>query len=129
MVPGLIGKSEMVVGENDLVSGLGDIKIDVLSTPRLIQLMEGAAIEAIRNFIPSDKVSLGTYVKMKHLSPTPFGMKVTSHALLKKVEKNRLLFLVDAYDEKGKVAEGEHERIIIEKERFLQKVKEKKGLK
>lgn len=129
MVPGLIGESEMIVEEKDLVRDLGNIEIDVLSTPRLIQLMEGAAIEAIRNFIPPDKISLGTYVKIRHLSPTPLGMKVTSHALLKKVDKNRLLFLIDAYDQKEKVAEGEHERIIIEKERFLQKIKEKKGLK
>lgn len=126
MFPGLVGKSEMVVTEEDLISRLGNIPVDVLSTPRLIQLMEEAAIEAIRNCIPPDQLSLGTHVRIKHLSPTPLGMKVTGHALLKKVEKNRLLFLVDAYDEKEKVAEGEHERILVVKERFLQKV-EKKG--
>jgi predicted thioesterase len=34
---------------------------------------------------------------------------------------------VDAYDEKEKVAEGEHERVLVSRERFLQKVKEKRG--
>ena len=127
MFPGLVGKSEMVVTEEDLVSRLGNIPVDVLSTPRLIQLMEEAAIEAIQNVIPPDQLSLGTHVRIKHLSPTPLGMKVTGHALLKKVEKNRLLFLVDAYDEKEKVAEGEHERILVAKERFLQKVEKKRA--
>src|SRR3990170_7132847 len=103
MVPGLIGKSEMVVREEDLVSKLGSIAVDVLSTPRLIQLLETAAIEAIQDYMPSDKLSLGTQVKIKHLSPTPLGMKVTAHALLKEMDKNRLFFLVDAYDEKEKV--------------------------
>lgn len=127
MVPGLIGKSEMIVKDEDLVSRLGNVPVEVLSTPRLIQLLETAAVEAIRDFIPSDQISLGTELRIKHLSATPLGMKVTAHALLRGIEKNRLLFLVDAYDEKEKVAEGEHERVLVSRERFLQKVKEKRG--
>ena len=126
MVPGLTGKSEMIVKEEDLVSQLGDVTVNVLSTPRLIQLLEAAAINAIQDFIPTDQVSLGTEVKIKHLSATPLGMRVNASALLKGVEKNRLFFLVTAYDEKEKVAEGEHERVLISKDRFLQKVEKKK---
>jgi len=117
----------MVVKEEDLVSQLGDVPVAVLSTPRLIQLLESAAVDAIREFIPSDQVSLGTEVKIKHLSATPLGMKVTANALLKSVEEKRLFFLVDAYDEKEKVAEGEHERVLVSKERFLQRVEKKRA--
>jgi fluoroacetyl-CoA thioesterase len=127
MVPGLAGKSEMIVKEEDLVRQLGDVPVDVLSTPRLIQLLETAAIEAIHDFISMDQLSLGTEVRIKHLSATPLGMKVTASALLKGIEKNRLLFLVDAYDEKEKVAEGEHERVLVSKEQFLQKVEKKRA--
>jgi len=126
MVPGLTGHSEMIVGDADLVSQLGSIDVDVLSTPRLVQLMETAAIKAIQGFISSDQLSLGTHVKIRHLSPTPLGMKVVAHALLKEIDKNRLIFLVDAYDEMEKVAEGEHERILVSKERFLEKVQKKR---
>ncbi len=126
MIPGLMGKAEMIVREEDLVSRLGDLPIHVLSTPRLIQLMEEAAIHAIQDIIPSDQLSLGTEVKMKHLSATPLGMKVTGHAILKEVQKNRLLFLVDAYDEKEKVAEGEHERVLVSKEKFYQRIEKKR---
>jgi predicted thioesterase len=126
MVPGLTGKSEMIVKEEDLVSQLRDVTVNVLSTPRLIQLLEVAAINAIQDFIPTDQVNLGTEVKIKHLSATPLGMKVTASALLKGVEKNRLFFLVTAYDEKEKVAEGEHERVLISKDRFLQKLDKKR---
>ena len=127
MVPGLNGVSEMVVAKEDLVSRLGGVALDVLSTPRLIQLLEAAAIEAIKEFIPNQQVSLGTRVNIRHLSATPLGMKVTAHALLKSVDKNRLLFMVDAYDQKEKVAEGEHERILVSLARFLQRVGEKKA--
>jgi fluoroacetyl-CoA thioesterase len=126
MIPGLTGQFETVVKEEDLVRRLGNIDVDVLSTPSLIQLLEAAAIQAIQGYLPPDQLTLGTEVKVRHLSPTPLGMKVTAHALLKEVNKNRLLFVVDAYDETDKVAEGEHERILVSKERFLQKVNRKK---
>ncbi|MBM4346844.1 MAG: dihydrolipoamide acyltransferase [Deltaproteobacteria bacterium] len=127
MIPGLMGKSEMTVKEGDLVSHLGGIDVSVLSTPRLIQLMEEGAINAIQDVIPPDQLSLGTRVNIKHLSATPLGMKVTGHAILKEVHKNRLLFLVDAYDEKEKVAEGEHERVLVSKEYFSQKIDKKRS--
>ena len=127
MVPGLTGKSEMVVRQEDLVSRLGGVAVDVLSTPRLIQLLEEAALAAIQEFIPPDQLSLGTEMRIKHLSPTPLGKKVVAHALLKAVEKNRLLFWVDAYDEAEKVAEGEHERVLVSRERFLQRVEKKRA--
>ena len=127
MIPGLIGKSEMIVKKEDLVNSLADVTLNVLSTPRLIQLLEAAAIEAIHEFIPTEKVSLGTEVKIKHLSPTPLGMKVTANAILKRVDKNRLFFLVDAFDEIEKVAEGEHERVLVSKDQFFQKVERKRG--
>jgi predicted thioesterase len=125
MIPGLIGKTELIVREEDLVNRLGDIPVEVLSTPRLVQLLEEASLQAIQEYLPADRLCLGTQVKIKHLSATPLGMRVTAHALLKEVNQNRLLFLVDAYDEREKVAEGEHERIIVSRERFFQKMEEK----
>ena len=127
MLPGLTGQSEMIVGVGDLVRRLGNIDMDVLATPRLVQLMEEAAVQTIQEFIPPEQLSLGTQVKIKHLSPTPLGMKVIAHALLKEINGNRLFFLIDAYDEVEKVAEGEHERVLVSKERFLQKVNRKRA--
>lgn len=126
MVPGLTGKAEMVVRNEDLVSHLGSIAVEVLATPRLIQLMEASSVEAIEKYLSPDQISLGTHVRIKHLAPTPLGMKVTAHAILKEVGGNRLLFWIDAYDEKEKVAEGEHERLLVSKERFCQKVEKKR---
>ncbi len=89
--------------------------------------MEEAAVNAIQDIIPPDQLSLGTQVKIKHLSATPLGMKVTGNAILKEVHKNRLLFLVDAYDEKEKISEGEHERVFVSKEHFIKKVEKKRS--
>ena len=127
MIPGLMGKSEMIVKEEDLVSRVAGMTVGVLSTPRLIQLLEAAAIEAIQGFLGPDQMSLGTVVKIRHLAPTPFGMRVMAHAVLKEVDHRRLLFWIDAHDELEKIAEGEHERIVVLQERFLEKIEKKKG--
>jgi predicted thioesterase len=126
MYPGLTGKSEMVVKEGDLVSRLGGMNVDVLSTPRLIQLLEAAALEAIEGFLLPGQITLGSLLKIRHLSPTPLGMRVTAHAVLKEVDEKRLLFWVDAHDDLEKIAEGEHERILVSQERFLQKIEKKR---
>jgi fluoroacetyl-CoA thioesterase len=126
MIPGLTGSAEMIVQSEDLASRWGGVAIEVLSTPRLIQLMEASAVNSIQRFLTSEQLSLGIRIKVKHFSPTPPGIKVTAHAILKEVEKNRLLFWIDAYDEKEKVAEGEHERVLVSKERFLEKVEKKR---
>ena len=126
MYPGLTGKLEMAVGEEDLAGRLGDAKINVLSTPRLIQLLEATTIEAIKGFLSPGQISLGTRVKILHLAPTPLGMRVTAHAVLKEVDGRRLLFEIDAYDEIEKIAEGEHERIIVSGEWLLKRIDKKK---
>ena len=126
MYPGLMGKSEMIVREEDLVSRTGGVPLDVLSTPRLIQLLESAAVAAIQGFIGPDQISLGTLVKIRHLAATPLGMRVTAHSVLKEVDDRRLLFRIDAHDELEKVAEGEHERILVSRKRFVKKIEKKR---
>ncbi len=127
MYPGLMGTSEMIVRKRDLVSRLGGVTVQVLSTPRLIQLLEAAAVDAIQEFLGPGQMSLGSLVKIRHLSPTPLGMKVTAHAILKEVDERRLLFWVDAHDELEKVAEGEHERVLVSREKFLLRIEKKKN--
>ena len=126
MYPGLMGKAEMIVGEKDLVSQIGGVAARVLSTPRLIELLEAAAVDAVGEFLGPEQMSLGSRVKIRHLSPTPSGMKVIAHAILKEINDRRLLFWVDAHDEVEKVAEGEHERVLVSKDKFLLKIEKKR---
>jgi radical SAM superfamily enzyme YgiQ (UPF0313 family) len=72
MVPGLTGQFETVVKEEDLVSRLGGVAVDVLSTPRLIQLLEAAAIDAIQDFTPTPMTASTT---MYYTGLNPFTMQ------------------------------------------------------
>jgi predicted thioesterase len=122
---GLTGKKEMIVGEADLASFMGNIGADVLSTPRVVLLAEHAARDAITGCLPQDHITVGTMIRMKHFAATPLGVKVRAEARLRKIEGRKLLFDVSVYDVYEKISEGENERFIVSEKKFLDKVKAK----
>lgn len=122
---GLKGEKEMVVEPEDLASFGGNEGAEVLSTPRLIHLLEEAARNAIAGVLPEGKMTVGTLINMKHFAATPLGNKVRAEALLREVDGRRLVFDVAAYDEFEKISEGVNERFIVSIDKFLEKVKNK----
>ena len=66
-------------------------------------------------------VTVGTLVNVRHLAATPLGQQVRATAELVEIDRRRLVFKVEAYDEQQKIGEGFHERFIVHLERFLQK--------
>jgi fluoroacetyl-CoA thioesterase len=69
--------------------------------------------------------TLGTHVDFSHVAATPPGLTVTVKARLEKVEGRKLTFLLSAHDGVDLIAEGQHERHVIDAARFDAKVAEK----
>jgi fluoroacetyl-CoA thioesterase len=123
---GLQGRREMVVLKEHLASFTGNLNADVLSTHRVVLLMELSARDAIKNMIPKGKITLGTRIDIRHLAAAPLGAKVHAEARLKAIQGNRLCFHVAVYNGLEKLAEGENEQIVVSLERFKSRF-EKKG--
>ena len=126
IVPGLVGQSEMVVREESTAQHLGSGNVAVLATPEMIRLMEKAAVAAVDNMLPAGYRTVGVEVDVRHLAATPVGMKVRVQAELTAVEGRTLTFHVEAIDEVEKIGEGEHKRVIVDLERFKDRVEAKK---
>ena len=63
---------------------------------------------------------------MKHLAATPVGMKVRAKATVLETDGKRVVFQVEAFDEKEKIAEGRHERFMVgDMARFLDRAMKK----
>jgi fluoroacetyl-CoA thioesterase len=122
---GLKGEKEIVVEAKDLASHTGNIGADVLSTHRIVLLMEQAARAAIEGCLPEGKITVGTAIRMRHFAATPAGAKVRAEAALSRIEGRRLFFDINVHDSFEKIAEGENERFIIASESFRQKVEAK----
>jgi predicted thioesterase len=123
--PGLRGEVSLVVGEEHTAARFGAGGVRVLGTPMMIGMMENAAFSALQKLLPAGQSSVGTRVDIRHLAATPVGMQVTATAELLEVEGRRLLFRVEARDERELIGEGQHERFIITLDRFLARVEEK----
>jgi len=99
---------------------------EVFATGYLVGLLEWACIEALRPHLdwPREQ-SLGTRVDVSHLAATPPGLTVTVDVRLDKVDGRRLSFSVAAHDGVDRITEGTHERVVIDRDRFMEKVRAK----
>jgi len=122
---GLKGQEEMVVERKDLASVMGNIGAEVLSTHRVVLLMELAARNAIKDCLPEGKMTVGTFVRIQHLAAAPLGSKVRAEAQVKEIEGRRLVFEITVYDEFERIAEGENEQLIVSIDKFLARINKK----
>jgi fluoroacetyl-CoA thioesterase len=125
---GLVEELTLVVQESDTASSSGGETLPpVLSTPRVVSLLERTAHSAILPFLAEGQSSVGAQVNIRHMAATPVGFQVRCRAELLEVEGRRLRFKVEAWDEQEKIAEGEHERFIIDLARFYDRLEKKRS--
>ncbi len=106
-----------------LAAGSGTLP--VLATPVLAARLEECAWRAAAPFLPEGSSTVGSRLDLRHISPTPVGMAVSCRAEVTKSENRFLTFRLSAFDAAGPVAEGTHERVIIQDAPFLAKAKRK----
>ena len=124
--PGLTAEMTLTVAESDTARASGGETLPpVLATPRIISYMERTAHAAILPYLKEGQTSVGTVVNIRHLAATPVGMTVRFRAELLEVDRRRLRFKVEAWDEVEKVGAGEHERFIIDLDKFYDRLKAK----
>ncbi|MDF1536530.1 MAG: dihydrolipoamide acyltransferase [bacterium] len=122
---GTTGIYTITVDESHLASTMGNTGVDVLATPMIALLFENAATDALAPVMKETEISVGTWISVRHLKPTPPGMSVTTTVTLKEVKGVRYLFKAVVHDEVEKVAEGHIERAIIDTDRFYRTLNEK----
>ena len=101
--------------------------VPVFATPYMLALMENAAVNALTPHLAEGEGSVGTHLDVSHDAATPIGMKVWAECELIEVNGRALTFTVTAYDEAGVIGKGTHKRAVINVEKFLAKVGQKKA--
>lgn len=100
---------------------VGSGLVDVFATPMMIALIELTCNESVMPFLDDGLGTVGTLVNVSHVAATPIGMRVWCDSELVETDRRRLVFSVKAYDERGLIGEGTHERFIIDMQRFQAK--------
>lgn len=124
---GLKSRAEVLVNGSNTANAVGSGLVPVFSTPSMIALMENAAVRTIQGRLEQGETSVGTHMDITHDAPTPVGVKVWAEAEVTAVDGRRVTFAVTAYDEKGPIGKGTHERAIIRADKFLAKANSKLG--
>ncbi|MSQ62856.1 MAG: thioesterase [Betaproteobacteria bacterium] len=123
--PGLTGRAELTVGEEHTAPRVGSGLVHVLATPVVINLFEAAALDAMDQYLPAGYQSLGTVLNVRHIAATPVGMRVRAIAEVVKIEGRTVFLKVKAEDEKELIGDGLHERVVVNVEKFSQRVARK----
>ena len=98
----------------------------VFATGFMVGFIEWACIRAIKPHLDwPDEQTVGTHLNVSHTAATPPGMAVTARVKLVKVDGRRLIFEVEARDEVESIGGGTHERYVIDKKRFDEKMQNK----
>ena len=122
---GKIGVAETMVTKENTAAAVGSGCLLVYGTPYMIGLMEMAACNCVKEYMEEGQSTVGTMLNVQHTAATPVGMEVRAEAKLVAVDGRKLSFEVTAYDEKGEIGKGTHERFIIFEEKFLAKTYDK----
>ncbi len=122
---GLKGRAETVVNDTNTAQAACSGALPVFGTPFMCALMEEAAWKSIAPHLEVGQSTVGTKLDITHDSATPVGMTVWAESEVTEVDGKRLVLKVTAYDEKGPIGQGIHERFIVTDERFLAKCTKK----
>ena len=111
----------MIVQPNQTAEFLGSGLLPVLATPALIAFMENTAMQLIE--LPEGSSSVGTSISIKHLKATPIHAKIECTATITNIDGRKYTFTIQAADSVGDIiGEATHERVIVNIERFMQKL-------
>jgi predicted thioesterase len=124
---GMTGEERIVVGPANRISFADDVMPAVLATPWLVAHLEYAARRAIEPCLDDFERSVGTFLEVEHLAPSPEGFTVVCKARVIAVAGPVVTFQVEAHDGVEAVARGLHRRRVIDARRFARRVERKRG--
>ncbi len=119
---GLTNEKKLVVTKTLTAEAVGSGALPVYATPCMIALMEGTCAECAAPYMAEGEGTVGVAVDIAHIAATPIGMTVRCECLLKEVRGRKLVFEVNAYDEKKQIGKGTHTRVIINNADFMAKL-------
>lgn len=120
---GLSARSDATVTAENTAVAMGSGDMQVFATPAMVALMEHAAMSAVASALPEGSTTVGAEMNCTHIKPSGLGAIITATAVLTEVEGRKLTFNVGARDAEGMIGEGVHIRYVVDRTKFLAKVR------
>ena len=120
---GITYTSTTVVDNSNTAAALGSGDMDVFATPAMVALMENAAMNAVAPHLEQGQTTVGTQITTSHIKASALGATISATATLTAVDGRSLRFTIVASEGDKTIGEGTHTRFIVDRERFLAKLK------
>ena len=99
---------------------------EVLATGYMVALFEWACIIAVNPYLDwPEEQTVGIHVNFSHVAATPPGLRVHILGDLTQINGKKLSFTLKADDGVDLISEGTHDRFIINRSIFAEKMHEK----
>ncbi len=120
---GLSYTATTTVNQNNAALALGSGDMEVFATPAMVALMENAAMNAVAPHLEAGQTTVGTQITTSHIKASAIGATISATATLTAVDGRSLTFAITAREGDKTIGEGSHTRFIVDRERFLAKLK------
>ena len=122
---GIKGDTSFTVTKEMLASQDGDDTLEVFSTPTMVLKIERTVALSVLPFMEEGYTMVGVKIDVQHTAATLEGMKVFVHTELIDISENGkfLTFKAEVSNEKGIIGTGTHVRAIVNKKRFMEKLR------
>lgn len=122
MLKGLCHSETLVVEHKDTAAVYGSGSLEVFATPAMITLMEKTCLDSVNDKLGEGNTTVGISVNIKHLKASPIGSLIRCDSKLVDVDRKRLVFEVQCFEDDILIGEGIHERFVVDSEKFMAKL-------
>ena len=122
---GLTHEATITVTPADSATLVSPLVPDVYASARMIGLAEATCAALMAAHLGPDETSVGVSFQFNHEAATPIGMTVRIAVRLVEIDRRRCVFEIEGHDAVERIAVGRHERFVVERAKFLARVRAK----
>ena len=97
----------------------------VFATPFMVQLAEQAASKLVAAHLKPGQGQVGIELTVRHMAATPMGKKVRAEVELTAIDRRRLSFHVQIFDEVEQIGDVRHDRFVVDLDKYTDKLRKK----
>ena len=104
------------------IASHNNLSVEVLATPALVAYMENTASRLLDPVLPAPYISVGSFIRLEHLSAATINEPFSCEATITTAEGREVTFSISAFTSNKELGRAEHKRIVVNREKFLEKV-------
>ena len=97
----------------------------VFATPFMVQFAEMASSQLAAPHLKPGQGQVGLSLNVRHMAATPMGKMVRAEVELTAIDRRKLTFHVQIFDDVEQIGEVTHERFVIDIDKYTERLRKK----